>query len=98
MPDLSFHVERAEVVPFAVAPQIAIKLRLTNADPEETIHTVALRCQIQIEVTRRPYAAEEQEGLRDLFGEPERWGQTLRTLLWTHTSTVVPPFVGSYRG
>jgi Family of unknown function (DUF6084) len=95
MPELSFHVERAEVVPFAVAPQIAIKLRLTNADPEEAVHTVALRCQIQIEVTRRQYTPEEQDGLRDLFGEPERWGQTLRTLLWTHTSTVVPPFVGS---
>jgi Family of unknown function (DUF6084) len=95
MPDLSFHVERAECVPFAVVPQLAIKLRLTNADQEETIHTVALRCQIQIEVTRRQYTPEEQEGLRDLFGEPERWGQTLRTLLWTHTSTVVPPFVGT---
>ena len=95
MPDLSFHVERAEVVPFAVAPQLAIKLRVTNADPEETIHTVALRCQIQIEVTRRRYTPGEQKGLRDLFGEPERWGQTLRTVLWTHTSAIVPAFAGS---
>ena len=30
--------------------------------------------------------------MRDLFGEPERWGQTLKTLLWTHTSTIVPAF------
>ena len=95
MPDLSFHVERAEVVPFAVAPQLAIKLRVMNADPEETIHTVALRCQIQIEVTRRRYTPKEQKGLRDLFGEPERWGQTLRTVLWTHTSAIVPAFAGS---
>ncbi len=28
----------------------------------------------------------------DLFGEPERWGQTLKTMLWTHASTVVSPF------
>ena len=95
MPELSFHVERAEVVPFAVAPQLAIKLRLTNADPAEAIHTIALRCQIQIEVGRRRYRPEEQERLRDLFGEPERWGQTLRTMLWTHASVVVPPFIGS---
>ncbi len=95
MPDLSFHVERAEVVPFAVAPQLALKLRVSNASPAEAIHTVALRCQIQIEATRRRYTAGEQEGLRDLFGQPERWGQTLRTFLWTHTSAVVPPFVGS---
>ena len=95
MPDLKFHVERAEVVPFAVAPQLALKLRVTNADAAEAIHTVALRCQIQIEATRRRYSAEEQRGLRDLFGEPERWGQTLRTLLWTHTSAVVPAFIAS---
>jgi len=95
MPDLSFHVESTGVVPFGITPQLAIKLRLNNADPEETIHTVALRCQIQIEVTRRRYTSEEQEGLRDLFGEPERWGQTLRTLLWTHANAIVPAFVGS---
>ena len=95
MPDLSFSIEGAEVVPFAVTPQLAFKLRVRNADPDEAVHTVALHCQIQIEATRRRYHPEEQERLKDLFGEPERWGQTLRTLLWTHTSVVVPPFVGS---
>jgi Family of unknown function (DUF6084) len=95
VPDLSFHIERAGVLPFAATPQIALALRLTNADPKETVHTVALRCQIQIEVARRYYTAGEQERLRDLFGEPERWGQTLRTLLWTHASVIVPGFVAS---
>ncbi len=95
MPDLSFHVERAEVVPFAAAPQLALKLQISNADAPDAIHTVALRCQIQIEATRRRYTAEEQERLRDLFDAPHRWGQTLRTLLWMHTSAVVPPFIGS---
>jgi len=95
VPDLSFHIERAGVVPFAVTPQLALTLQVTNADPEETVHTIALRCQIQIEVARRSYAAVEQEALRDLFGEPERWGQTLRTLLWTHSSVIVPAFVAS---
>jgi Family of unknown function (DUF6084) len=95
MPDLTFHVDRAEVVPFAVSPQLALKLRVSNADPSQAIHTVALRCQVQIEATRRRYTSDEQAQLRDLFGEPERWGQTLRTLLWTHASVVVPPFIGS---
>lgn len=94
MPDLAITVERAEVVPFAASPTLAFKLRVANADPAETIHTVVLRCQIQIEVARRRYTAEEQEGLRDLFGEPERWGQTLRNLLWTNTSAVIPQFTG----
>ncbi len=95
MPDLAITVEKAEVVPFAAAPTLAFKLRVANADPTETIHTVVLRCQIQIEVTRRRYTPQEQEHLRDLFGEPERWGKTLRNLLWTNTSTVIPPFTGS---
>ncbi len=42
---------------------IALKLRVTNADPTELIHSVALRCQIQLEVTRRKYTAEEQQKL-----------------------------------
>lgn len=92
MPDLSITVETAEVVPFAAAPTLAFKLRVANADQDETIHTVVLRAQIQIEVTRRRYTALDQERLRDLFGEPERWGQTLRNLLWTNTSAVIPEF------
>jgi Family of unknown function (DUF6084) len=92
MPNLQFFFERVEVEPFAVAPQLAFKIRITNDAPDEAIHTVALRVQLQLESTRRGYKPEEQERLRDLFGEPERWGKTLKTFLWTHTSVVVPAF------
>jgi Family of unknown function (DUF6084) len=95
MPDLAFRIEGADVVKFSAAPQIAFKLHVTNVDPAEIIHSIALRCQIQIEVTRRRYAAADQEKLRDLFGEPDRWSQTLRNLLWTHVNLNVPPFQGS---
>jgi len=95
MPNLSFMIDEATVVPFAIAPTLAFKLRIKNADPVQTIHTVALRCQIQLEVTRRRYTPEEQGSMRDLFGEPDRWSQTLRSLLWTHTSVVVPSFQDS---
>jgi hypothetical protein len=95
VPDLSFQVEGAEAVPFAASPLLSFKLRISNADASEQIHTVALRCQIQIETTRRLYTAEEKERLRDLFGEPERWGQTLRAMLWTHATAIVTPFEGS---
>jgi hypothetical protein len=94
MPDLSFRVEGAEAVQFAAQPLLALKLGVENADPEETIHTIVLRAQIQIEAPRRQYSAEEKGDLLDLFGPPERWNQTLRTMLWTHASTVVPPFTG----
>jgi hypothetical protein len=95
MPVLNFQIEGAESVPYSMAPTLGFKLRVNSADPEETIHSIALRCQIQIDTTRRHYNASEKDRLLDLFGEPERWGQTLRTMLWTHASTVVPPFVGS---
>jgi hypothetical protein len=94
MPDLNFHVERAEPVPFAAAPLLALKLCVTVATGTP-IHSVALRCQVRIEPARRRYDGHAQERLRDLFGEPDRWGQTLRSLLWTHTSVIVPPFAGS---
>jgi hypothetical protein len=92
MPDLNFQIETAEAAPFAAAPMLVFKLRVNNADAAETIHSVALRCQIQIEASKRRYNGSEQEHLRDLFGEPERWSQTLRGMLWTHASTVIPPF------
>ncbi len=82
------------MVQFAAAPLLAFKVRIANNSDDE-IHTVALRAQIQIEVTRRKYDATEQERLQDLFGEPDRWGQTLRNMLWTHASVVVPRFTGS---
>lgn len=95
MPDLSFQVHGAEPDRYAAAPLLVFKLGVENAEPGEAIHTVALRCQIQIEATRRRYDEPEQERLLDLFGEPSRWGDTLRTMLWTHASAVVTQFEGS---
>ena len=92
MPDLSFQIEKAEPQRFTIAPTLLFKLRITNSAAAEMIHSVALRCQIQLEVTRRQYTAGDQDKLRDLFGETERWGQTLKTMLWTHASVVAPAF------
>jgi hypothetical protein len=92
MPDLTITAKDVSAVPFAVSPTLAFELSIANRDPAETIHTVVLRCQLQIEVTRRRYSGPDQERLRDLFGEPARWGQTLRSMLWTHASAVVSTF------
>jgi hypothetical protein len=91
MPELDFQIESCAPVLFAASPALSFRLHITNASVER-IHTAVLRCQIQIEVTRRKYTPEEQIKLRDLFGEPERWSQTLRTLLWTHVGFVAPAF------
>jgi hypothetical protein len=47
-----------------------------------------------LEVARRRYDVEEQDRLLDLFGEPEQWDRTLRSMLWTNTSIVVSAFTG----
>jgi hypothetical protein len=98
VPDLNFAVDRTEPLAHAVAPHLVFKLRIAEAAvgaEATTIPAIALRCQIRIEPTRRRYAPAEQERLLDLFGEPHRWGQTLRSMLWTHTGLMVPAFTGS---
>jgi Family of unknown function (DUF6084) len=95
MPDLSFQLEGVEAVAHAATPLLTLKLRITNLPPEQAIHSIHLRCQVQIEPGRRRYAATEQENLRDLFGAPELWGRTVRPLLWMNTSVLVPGFAAS---
>lgn len=95
MPDLSFAVEGAEAIAFAAAPLLVFKLRVSNADPEEPIHSAAVHAQIRIQAARRRYSAEEQQRLSDLFGTPDRWSQTLHDMLWTHANAAVPAFRGA---
>jgi hypothetical protein len=92
MPELHFQIEGAEAVPHAAAPLIALKLRITNLPADEAIHTLTLRCQVQIEPAKRRYVAQEQEKLLDLFGTPERWSRTVRPLLWMNTAVAIPGF------
>jgi hypothetical protein len=96
MPDLQFSVESAEPQLHAAAPALLFKLRIAEQpDAGTPIQSVILRVQIRIEPTRRRYEDGEQERLFDLFGEPVRWNQTLRSMLWTHTQVIVPPFVST---
>ena len=91
MPDLNFRIEGAEVLEYAAAPSLLFKLRTENLDGEP-VRSIALNTQIRIAATQRHYEAVEQERLLEVFGEPHRWGNTLRSLLWTHTTLQVPPF------
>jgi Family of unknown function (DUF6084) len=95
MPELTFDVVGAAPMPMAASPHLVFQLQIQDSDsPAMPIPAVALRCQIRIEPTRRHYDTAEKAGLLDLFGEPSRWGQTLRGLLWTHASLMVPSFIG----
>jgi Family of unknown function (DUF6084) len=98
MPDLSFRVDGVEPKRFAAEPTLLFKLHVleeVGADSQPTlVHSIVLSCQLRIEPSRRKYTDGEKERLLDLFGTPERWGQTLRPFLWRHVTTAVPPFTG----
>jgi hypothetical protein len=94
MVDLSFAVLGARAEPFAAVPTLTFEMGLAE-NSGVAIHAIALRCQIQIEAQRRGYSAAEKERLLELFGEPHRWGETLRPLLWSQASLMVSGFRGS---
>ena len=94
MPDLDFEVESADVLPYAAVPTILFRLGVQNAVEGEEIDSISLRTQIRIAATQRRYDHTEQGKLRELFGEPHQWKDTLRSLLWTNTDTIVTRFAG----
>ena len=95
MPDLDFQIVNVEPVRDLATPALAFHLRVTNQSEQQLVHAILLRCQIQIEAPRRRYKPQEQGSLQDLFGEPERWAQTLRSTLWANVNVNVPSFTGT---
>jgi hypothetical protein len=92
-PELRFAVRGAGPLEHAAVPTLKFALELA-APGGETIRSVLLDAQVQIAARQRHYATGEQERLLELFGTPERWSSTLRTLPWLRTTLVVPPFTG----
>jgi hypothetical protein len=93
VPELAFAVEGAAPLEHAAAPTLRFALRIQSPD-ERPIKSILLDTQIQIAARRRPYDAAAHDRLFELFGPSANWGTSLRTLLWTRTTRVVPPFTG----
>lgn len=91
IPALSFAIAGVRGADHAAAPTLEFELRVV-ASQATKIRSILLDVQIQIAPRGRGYAAAEEELLLELFGTPERWATTLRTLLWTRVTVVVPPF------
>jgi Family of unknown function (DUF6084) len=91
MSDCRLSIVSARVEPHAAAPTLTFTLRVDVGDAAP-VHAVALRCQLQIEAGARRYGPGEGDRLHDLFGEPARWHDTMRPLLWTHLSVLIPRF------
>jgi len=95
MPDLDFQITGANAAEHALTPLIQFTLQVTNRTLRENIEGVSLNVQIQLQCPQRTYSKTEKERLSELFGTPERWGETLRNRLWTQLSTTVRPFTDS---
>lgn len=98
MPDLNFRITGVEPAARGLAPLLLFNLEVTNTPAEEQIQSATVQAQIQFQCPLRAYNGDEKEKLVDLFGTPERWGQTLRNRLWTLANTTLGPFSGSTTG
>ena len=91
MTELRFSVLDIAPEPYAAVPTLLARVRVEEGTGEP-VHAVALRAQVRIEPQRRRYDDEEEAGLLDLFGQRERWSDTLKPFLWLHTTAMVPGF------
>lgn len=93
MSSFDFSVVDIFAEPYAAAPQLTARLRIQDTS-EQTIHAIALRCQVRIEPQRRRYDEADESGLRGIFGDRDRWVDTLRPFLWMQCSAMVQGFTG----
>jgi hypothetical protein len=92
--ELVFDCTGARPDRYAITPAMNFLLRISETSGE-SVEAIALRCQIRIEPARRKYTPAEAERLGDLFGETERWAETLRPVQFTQVAVMVPRFTGS---
>jgi len=95
VPELAFAVEDAAPAEHAAAPALVLRLRVDA--PGADVRSLMLDADVRIAARRRAYDRGEQERLAEIFGEPARWSQTLRTFSWLRRTQVVPPFSGTTR-
>jgi len=92
--ELAFDCIGARVDRYAVVPSLSLILRISETSGQR-VEAIALRCQIRIEPARRRYSGVEAERLNDLFGDTERWADTLKPLQFSTVATMVPGFSGA---
>jgi hypothetical protein len=92
--DWTFTVLDISATAYAAAPELTARLRIDNASGTR-VHAIALRCQVRIEPHRRGYGVADEPGLRALFGDRDRWSQTLKPFQWMQCNATVQGFDGS---
>lgn len=94
LPTLAFAVRDAARAEHVAAPTLRFAVEVESLGGH-AIRSILLDVQVQIAARRRHYEEAEHDRLFELFGPVSTWGSTLRTLLWTRATLVVPPFSGA---
>lgn len=93
MARLIFDCAGASAAPYTATPTLLFRLTISEALGER-VDAIALRCQLRIEPHRRRYSADEARRLHDLFGDTERWAETVKPIQLATVSAMVPAFTG----
>jgi Family of unknown function (DUF6084) len=78
----------------AAVPTLILDLQLHEPSGRQ-VYMIALTIQLMIEPARRSYDDAEHARLVGLFGPPERWAVTTRSLVWAQLDVLVPAFTGT---
>jgi hypothetical protein len=92
-PALTIAIDAAEPVDLAAVPTLRFRAAIRAADGR-LVRSIALHAQIRIAAHRRSYDRSSRDRLVELFGTPDQWGRSLRSLLWTQATVTVPEFDG----
>ena len=93
-PEPEFAVLGVRPVRHAAAPMLTLDLQVSEPSGRQ-VYMIALRLQLMIEPARRGYDEATRAKLGELFGAPERWAVTTRSLVWSQLDVLVPAFIGT---
>jgi Family of unknown function (DUF6084) len=93
-PEPEFAVLGVRPVRYAANPMLSLDLQVSEPSGRQ-VYMIALTIQLMIEPARRAYDDATRAKLVGLFGAPERWAVTTRSLVWSQLDVLVPAFTGS---
>jgi len=92
-PRLSFTIEDGGVLVPSAVPTLRFAVGIDSGGA--AVRSIGLNVQLRIAATQRTYSDRDEDNLAELFGRPEQWKNTLRSLHWTNVPLQVGPFSGT---
>ena len=94
-PEPEFQVLGATGRRHAAVPALDFDVHVTEPGGRQVLRDRAQRPDHDRAGAARSYDAETRERLVELFGAPERWATTTRSLVWHQVDVLVPAFTGA---